>query len=115
MLTSGNADFITNLAASDYAGIEGDANLQLLVDNNPTVFYVGLQQPPRCSTTRRCGRRSPWASIGRGSSTFYLEGRRPHRLRCSISENGCEGASFPDALDPEAARALLVEAGILTG
>ena len=41
-LTSGNADYITNLAASDYAGIEGDANLQLLVDENPNVFYLGF-------------------------------------------------------------------------
>jgi ABC-type transport system substrate-binding protein len=41
-LTSGNADMITNLAASDYATIEGDSNLQVLVDENPNVFYVGM-------------------------------------------------------------------------
>ncbi len=115
-LTSGNADFITNLAASDYAGIEGDANLQLLVDNNPNVFYVGFnnQFPPFDNPQVRQA-----IALGidrqRIIDTFYPEGSEvaTHFTPC-ILENGCEGASFPD-FDPEAARALLAEAGFPDG
>jgi peptide/nickel transport system substrate-binding protein len=115
-LTSGNADFITNLAASDYAGIEGDANLQLLVDNNPNVFYAGFnnQFPPFDNPQVR-------QAIAMGIDrqriidTFYPEGSEvaTHFTPC-ILENGCEGGSFPE-FDPEAARALLAEAGFPDG
>ena len=115
-LTSGNADFITNLAASDYAGIEGDANLQLLVDNNPNVFYVGFnnQFPPFDNPQVRQA-----IALGidrqRIIDTFYPEGSEvaTHFTPC-ILENACEGAAFPD-FDPEAARALLAEAGFADG
>ncbi|MGH8941834.1 MAG: ABC transporter substrate-binding protein [Acidimicrobiia bacterium] len=115
-LTSGNADFITNLAASDYAGIEGDANLQLLVDNNPNVFYMGFNNrfPPFDNPQVRQA-----IALGidrqRIIDTFYPEGSAvaTHFTPC-ILENGCEGAAFPD-FDPEAARALLAEAGFPDG
>jgi ABC-type transport system substrate-binding protein len=115
-LVSGTADYITNLAASDYAGIEGDANLQLLVDNNPNVFYVGFnnQFPPFDNAQVRQA-----IALGidrqRIIDTFYPEGSAvaTHFTPC-ILENGCEGAAFPD-FDPEAARALLAEAGFADG
>ena len=115
-LTSGNADFITNLAASDYAGIEGDANLQLLVDNNPNVFYMGFnnQFPPFDNPLVRQA-----IALGidrqRIIDTFYPEGSEvaTHFAPC-ILENACEGSSFPD-FDPEAGRALLAEAGLADG
>ncbi len=115
-LTSGNADFITSLAASDYAGIEGDANLQLLVDNNPNVFYVGFnnQFPPFDNPQVRQA-----IALGidrqRIIDTFYPEGSEvaTHFAPC-ILENACEGAAFPE-FDPEAARALLAEAGFPDG
>jgi ABC-type transport system substrate-binding protein len=115
-LTSGNADFITNLAASDYAGIEGDPNLQLLVDNNPNVFYMGFnnQFPPFDNPQVRQA-----IALGvdrqRIIDTFYPEGSEvaTHFAPC-ILENACEGAAFPD-FDPEAARALLAEAGFPDG
>jgi ABC-type transport system substrate-binding protein len=115
-LTSGNADFITNLAASDYATIEGDSNLQLLVDNNPNVFYVGFnnQFPPFDNEQVRQA-----IALGidrqRIIDTFYPEGSEvaTHFTPC-ILENGCEGTAFPE-FDPEAARALLAEAGFPDG
>jgi ABC-type transport system substrate-binding protein len=115
-LTSGNADFITNLAASDYPTIEGDANLQLLVDNNPNVFYVGFNNrfPPFDNEQVRQA-----VALGldrqRIIDTFYPEGSEvaTHFTPC-ILENGCEGDGFPD-FDPEAARALLAEAGFPDG
>ena len=115
-LVSGNADYITNLAASDYAGIEGDANLQLLVDNNPNVFYLGMnnQFPPFDNPQVRQA-----IALGidrqRIIDTFYPEGSEvaTHFTPC-IMENACEGDAFPD-FDPEAARALLAEAGFADG
>ena len=96
-LVSGNADYITNLAASDYAGIEGDANLQLLVDNNPNVFYMGMnnQFPPFDNPQVRQA-----IALGidrqRIIDTFYPEGSEvaTHFTPC-IMENACEGPRVP--------------------
>jgi len=95
-LTSGNADFITNLAASDYATIEGDANLQLLVDENPNIFYVGFNNlfPPFDDVRVRQA-----VSMGidrqRLIDTFYPEGSAvaDYFTPCII-ENACEGEPF---------------------
>jgi ABC-type transport system substrate-binding protein len=115
-LTSGNADFITNLAASDYATIEGDANLQLLVDENPNIFYVGFNNlfPPFDDVRVRQA-----VAMGvdrqRLIDTFYPEGSAvaDYFTPCII-ENACEGEPFHD-FDPEGARALLAEAGFPDG
>jgi ABC-type transport system substrate-binding protein len=115
-LTSGNADFITNLAASDYATIEGDANLQLLVDENPNVFYVGFNNlfPPFDDVRVR-------QAIAMGIDrqrivdTFYPAGSEvaDYFTPCII-ENACVGEPFYE-FDPEAAQALLAEAGFPDG
>ena len=115
-LSSGNADFITNLAASDYATIEGDANMQLLVDENPNVFYVGFNNlfPPFDDVRVRQA-----VAMGvdrqRIIDTFYPAGSAvaTHFTPCII-ENACEGEPFHD-FDPEGARALLAEAGFPDG
>jgi ABC-type transport system substrate-binding protein len=115
-LTSGNADFITNLAASDYPTIEGDANLQLLVDNNPNVFYIGFQNQFAPFDNEQV-RQAIAMGIDRQRiiDTFYPEGSEvaTHFTPC-ILENGCEGTAFPE-FDPEGARALLAEAGFPDG
>jgi ABC-type transport system substrate-binding protein len=115
-LTSGNADYITNLAASDYATIEGDANLQLLVDENPNVFYLGFNnrfEPFNNEQVRQA------VSMGidrqRIIDTFYPEGSAvaDYFTPCII-ENGCEGDPWYE-FDPEAARQMLADAGYPDG
>ncbi|MGH8870688.1 MAG: ABC transporter substrate-binding protein [Acidimicrobiia bacterium] len=115
-ITSGNADFITNLAASDYATIEGDSNLVLLPDLNPNVFYVGfnVNYPPFDNVQVRQA-----VAMGvdrqRIIDTFYPSGSEvaTHFTPCII-ENACEGEPFYE-FDPEGARALLAEAGFPDG
>jgi ABC-type transport system substrate-binding protein len=115
-LTSGNADFITNLAASDYATIEGDANLQLLVDENPNVFYVGFNNLfPPFDDVRVRQAIAMGVDRQRIIDTFYPDGSAvADFFTPCIIENACEGEPFYE-FDPEGARALLAEAGFPDG
>ncbi len=115
-LQSGNANYITNLAASDYETIEGDANLQLLNDPNPNVFYVGMAntfEPFDDPLVRQA------VAMGidrqRIVDNFYPEGSEvaDYFTPCNIA-NGCEGEPWYE-FDPEAAQALLAEAGFPDG
>ena len=115
-LTSGNADFITNLAASDYATIEGDPNLQLLIDENPNVFYLGFNAnfPPFDNVDVR---RAVAMGIDRQRiiDTFYPEGSAvADFFTPCVIENACEGEPFYE-FDPEGARQLLADAGFPDG
>jgi ABC-type transport system substrate-binding protein len=115
-LQSGTADFATNLAASDYATIEGDANLQLLPDLNPNIFYVGFNNtfPPFDDPLVR---QAIAMGIDRDRivDTFYPTGSEvaTHFTPCSIP-NGCEGEDWYE-FDPEGARELLAQAGYEDG
>ncbi|MDP9144192.1 MAG: ABC transporter substrate-binding protein, partial [Actinomycetota bacterium] len=105
-LQSGNATYITNLAASDYATIEGDANLQLLNDPNPNVFYIGMANtfPPFDNPQVR---QAVAMGIDRQRivDNFYPAGSEvaDYFTPCNIA-NGCEGDAWPE-FDPEAAQA----------
>lgn len=115
-LQSGNANYITNLAASDYATIEGDSNLQLLPDENPNIFYIGLtttHEPFNDPLVRQA------VAMGidrqRIIDNFYPEGSSVPDFftPCDIA-NGCEGEPWYD-FDPEGAMDLLEEAGYADG
>ncbi|MGF1617777.1 MAG: ABC transporter substrate-binding protein [Acidimicrobiia bacterium] len=115
-LTSGNADMITNLAASDYATIEADSNLQILVDENPNVFYVGFNSNFAPFDDVRV-RQAVAMGVDRQRiiDTFYPEGSAvADFFTPCIIENACEGEPFYD-FDVEAAQALLADAGYADG
>ncbi len=115
-LESGNADFITNLAASDYATIEANPDLQVLPDLNPNIFYVGFTNTFAPFDDERV-RQAIAMGIDRQRivDTFYPEGSEvaSHFTPCVI-ENGCEGEAWYD-FDVEGAKALLAEAGFPDG
>ncbi len=115
-LQSGNATYITNLAASDYATIEGDANLQLLEDPNPNVFYIGMTNTfPPFDDVRVRQAVAMGIDRQRIVDNFYPAGSEVADFftPCNIV-NGCEGDTWYD-FDPEAAKALLAEAGYPDG
>jgi ABC-type transport system substrate-binding protein len=115
-LQSGNANYITNLAASDYETIEGDETLQLLEDPNPNIFYVGMTTSHAPFDDVRV-RQAVAMGIDRQRiiDNFYPAGSEvaSHFTPCSI-DNGCEGEEWYE-FDPEAAQALLAEAGFPDG
>lgn len=115
-LQSGNANYITNLAASDYETIEGDDTLQLLEDPNPNIFYVGMTTSHAPFDDVRV-RQAVAMGIDRQRiiDNFYPAGSEvaSHFTPCSI-DNGCEGEEWYE-FDPEAAKALLAEAGFPDG
>jgi ABC-type transport system substrate-binding protein len=115
-LQAGTADYVSNLSPADYATVTGDPNLQLVFQNNPNIFYIGMTNtfPPFDNVLVR-------QAIAMGIDrqrivdNFYPEGSEvaSHFTPCSIP-NGCEGEAWYD-FDPEAARALLAEAGYPDG
>lgn len=115
-LQSGNAHYITNLAASDYETIEGDDTLQLLEDPNPNIFYVGMTTSHAPFDDVRV-RQAVAMGIDRQRivDNFYPTGSEvaSHFTPCSI-DNGCEGEEWYE-FDPEAARQLLADAGFPDG
>lgn len=115
-LQSGSANYITNLAASDYETIEGDDNLQLLEDPNPNIFYVGMTTTHAPFDDVRV-RQAVAMGIDRQRivDNFYPAGSEvaSHFTPCSI-DNGCEGEEWYE-FDPEAARQMLADAGFPDG
>ena len=115
-LQAGTVDGIDNVAPTDFEVVEGDANLQLVVRPALNVFYIGMTNtfPPFDDVKVR-------QAIAMGIDrqrivdTFYPAGSEvaSHFTPCAIP-NGCDGDPWYD-FDPEAARALLAEAGFADG
>jgi ABC-type transport system substrate-binding protein len=115
-LQAGTVDGIDNVAPSDFETVSGDANLQLQVRPALNVFYIGMQRD-QAPFDNVLVRQALAMGIDRQLivDTYYPEGSEvaSHFTPCSIP-NGCEGDPWYD-FDPEAARALLAEAGYPDG
>jgi ABC-type transport system substrate-binding protein len=116
-LQSGAVDGIDNPGRDDMAAIESNPDLALFPREGMNTFYLGFNNTIE-----------PWDDVNvrraiamgidrqRIVDSFYPPGSEvaSHFTPCSIPF-GCEGAAFDHPFDPEAAKALLTEAGITAG
>jgi ABC-type transport system substrate-binding protein len=115
-LQAGTVHMITNVSPDDFEVVDNDPNLQLIIDPNPNILYLGFTNTFE-----------PWSNplvrqalaIGvdrqRIVDNFFPTGSivSDYFTPCSIP-NGCEGEPWYD-FDPERARELLAEAGYENG
>lgn len=115
-LQSAQVDVSAFVNAEDYETIEADSDLQLLPSPNPNVFYVGMINTLEPFNDVKV-RQALAMGIDRQRivDTYYPEGSEvaSHFTPCSIP-GGCTGDDWYD-FDPEAAKALLEEAGVGDG
>ncbi|HQF70858.1 MAG TPA: ABC transporter substrate-binding protein, partial [Promineifilum sp.] len=115
-LQSGTVDGIDNPAPDDFETIAADSNLQLLQRPALNVFYVGMNNTYAPFDDVRV-RQAIAMGIDRQRivDNFYPAGSEvaTHFTPCAIP-NGCAGDEWYE-FDPEAARALLAEAGFENG
>lgn len=115
-LQAGTVDGIDNPAPTDFETISNDANLQLLERPALNIFYVGMNNTYEPFTDVRV-RQALAMGIDRQQivDNFYPAGSEAasHFTPCSIP-NGCAGDAWYE-FDPEAAKALLTEAGYPDG
>jgi ABC-type transport system substrate-binding protein len=115
-LQAGTADFAEHLSPADYATVLGDPNLQIVYQNNPNVFYIGMTNTfPPFDDVRVRQAIAMGIDRQRIVDNFYPAGSEvaSHFTPCAIP-NGCEGDDWY-TFDPVAARALLAEAGYPDG
>ena len=115
-LQAGTVDMITAVSPDDFDAVEADPNLVLLPNASPNILYLGMTNtfPP---FDNQMVRQAIAMGIDRQRivDNFYPAGSEvaSHFTPCSIPA-GCEGDAWYD-FDPEAARALLAEAGFPDG
>ena len=124
-LQSGTVDAIDNPGPDDFAVIEGDSNLQLIPRPALNVMYIGFNNNPQVegfdNSTNPMANEKVRQAIAMGIDrqrivdNFYPEGSEvaDYFTPCAIP-NGCVGDKWYD-FDPEAAKALLTEAGYPDG
>jgi peptide/nickel transport system substrate-binding protein len=115
-LQSGTVHMITNVSPDDFQVVEDDPNLQLIIDPNPNILYLGFTntfEPWDNPLVREA------LAVGidrqRIVDNFFPAGSivADYFTPCSIP-NGCEGEPWYD-FDPERGRELLAEAGYPNG
>jgi peptide/nickel transport system substrate-binding protein len=115
-LQSGTVHMITNVSPDDFQVVENDPNLQLIIDPNPNILYLGWTntfEPWDNPLVREA------LAVGidrqRIVDNFFPTGSTVagYFTPCSIP-NGCEGEEWYE-FDPERGRELLAEAGYPNG
>jgi len=115
-LQSGTVDQITNLSPDDYDTVKEDSNLTFIPVTNPNILYLAMT-----NTFEPFDNLDVRKAIAMGIDrqrivdNFYADGATVPDFftPCSLP-NGCVGEPWYD-FDPEAARALLAEAGYPDG
>jgi ABC-type transport system substrate-binding protein len=120
-LQAGTVDGIDNVGPADFDTVRNDANLQLVVRPALNVFYIAMNSDPGGTADPVFSDVRVRQAVAMGIDrqrivdTFYPSGSEvaSHFTPCAIP-NGCAGDPWYD-FDPEAARALLAEAGYPDG
>ena len=115
-LRAGTVDQITYLSPDDFESVQNDESLTFLPVASPSILYLAMT-----STFEPFDKLEVRKAIAMGIDRqrivdhFFPVGSElaSHFTPCSIT-NGCEGEAWYD-FDPEAARALLAEAGYPDG
>ncbi len=115
-LRAGTVDQITNLSPDDFESVQNDSDLKFLPMVTPNILYLGMT-----NTFAPFDNLEVRKAIAMGVDrqrvvdNFFPDGSEvaSHFTPCSIT-NACEGEAWYD-FDPEAARAMLAEAGFPDG
>ncbi len=111
-LQAGTADYITKVSPDDFETVKNDPNLVLLPVKNPNVFYIAFINTVKPFDDVRV-RKAIAMGIDRERivKNYYPEGSEvADFFTPCVIENGCVGEPWY-SFDPEAANALLDEAG----
>ena len=111
-LQAGTADYITKVSPDDFETVKNDPNLVLLPVKNPNVFYIAFINTVEPFDDVRV-RKAIAMGIDRERivKNYYPEGSEvADFFTPCVIENGCVGEPWY-SFDPEAANALLDEAG----
>ena len=115
-LRAGTVDQITNLSPDDFESVQNDDSLTFIPVANPNILYLAMTNTFAPFDNLEV-RKAVAMGIDRQRivDNFFPDGSEvaSHFTPCSIT-NACEGEAWYD-FDPEAARAMLADAGFPDG